>query len=187
MNTVSVPTRTSSKVNWSSRRKTLMVLLAALLLLASLASVASAAPAETEPAKAFSGEGQLACTGVGVAILNMSGHLEIAALNGGNALIKGAKWIRAEGVGRRLDRGDWTYLIGWRGHVVTAGRDFYAEITARDAAFVATGAGWARVKGHGRCEVNGLVVQLTPEFQEIQVDSPADASPNGGLDVSAAQ
>ncbi len=176
MNTVSVPIRTSSKVNWSSRRKTLLVLLTALLLLGSLASVASAAPAETEPAKAFTGQGQLACTGVGVAFLNMSGHLEITALNGGNALIQGAKWVGATGVGRRLDRGDWTYLIGWRGHVVATGRDFSTEITARDATFVATGAGTARVKGHGRCEVNGLVVQLTPQFQEIRVDSPDAAA-----------
>ncbi|GEM_PF-4395416 len=171
-NSTSIPTRRASKVNWSSRRQVLLILLTAALLLASVTGVALAAPAETGPARAFSGQGQLACTGVGAAILDMGGHLEITALNGGNALIQGAKRVHAQGSGRRLDRGDWTYLIGWRGQALVTGRAFAAEITARDAAFVATGAGRARVKGHGRCQVNGQVIRLTAEFQELDVGGP---------------
>jgi hypothetical protein len=149
--------------------RSLLVLAVVALVLASMTGVAGAAPASEE----FAGQGRLACEGVGVAILNMTGHLDVAADRGANAFFKGVESLHAVGKGRRIDRGDWTYLYGWKGEVNAEGRDFYAHLTGNSASFVAIGRGRARVKGHGACNANGVIIKLTPVFQEISLESPS--------------
>lgn len=112
-------------------------------------------------------QSQLICKGSGFAVLELSGSVSVSAMDGGNAYIMGAESIRAQGEGEWIDRGSWTFLLGWHGALQVAGEAYQVQLAQRGLNFTATGAGRARVRGDGVLIVNEQTIPLTHEFQEI--------------------
>lgn len=113
--------------------------------------------------------GRLSCEGSGFAVLEMTGKLQIESVGGGNAYFNGALSVQARGEGYRIDRGAWTILFGWKGQVTARGNRFQAQLAGQAINFMASGRGHARIRGQGHCTVNGTMIELTAEFQEIEV------------------
>lgn len=109
----------------------------------------------------------LICQGTGFAVLEMSGSVVINAMEGGNAYIMGAGSVRAQGEGEWIDRGPWTFLLGWHGELQVSGEDCQIQLSQRAINFIASGAGRARVRGHGQLLIDEETIPLTEEFLEI--------------------
>lgn len=111
----------------------------------------------------------LTCEATGFAVLELSGSVHVTAMGGGNAYIHRAQTVWAHGKGRRVDWGAWTFLYDWEGQMNVSGRSFQVQLAGKHLNFTAEGRGVARLRGQGTCTVNGQVVELTPEFQEIEL------------------
>ncbi len=121
----------------SLRRNSMGVVLALACVFALLPGAALAAPT----AAAYEGTGALTCEGVGTAALVMGGKLHVDAQAPANMQIRHANQIAANGAGKRVDYGLWTYLFGWQGQVEVTGAHFFTHIAGETIAIYGYGQG----------------------------------------------
>lgn len=121
------------------------IILMAVAMMISVMAFASVASADT-----VSGHGWIKAKGSGTALLKMTGEVNISAHGTGLVYIKGAEFVRAEGVGSRtnLPNGD-VILRGYRGQVHIVGKHMSVRMIGKRIEFEARGIGQVTLKGRG--------------------------------------
>ena len=117
------------------------------------------------------GKGTLYAKGSGVATLRMTGHVEITSYGSGTVYIYGAESIRAEGDGKRADRGRLVIFRGHEGTISITGERMVVRIVGKDIEFTARGKGTAILRGHGTYETgNGYTGDWAPDGLTVEVE-----------------
>jgi hypothetical protein len=125
--------------------KLFTVLSLVLLLSLTLVGVASA--------DVVQGKGWLHAEGAGVAVLRMSGDIEINGHGIGVVYIYGADEIEATGRGDRHDRpGGGVFFRGYRGTITANGEEMIVKMIGGKIDFTAQGEGTVFLRGRGHYE-----------------------------------
>jgi len=102
------------------------------------------------------GKGWLRAQGSGVAILRMTGEVEINGHGPGMVYILGAEEIHAEGDGIRNDlAGGGVVFRGHKGTINISGEKMVVRMVGTKIDFTAHGKGTAVLRGHGRYHTKG--------------------------------
>jgi hypothetical protein len=129
------------------KRYTKLFTVVSLVLLLSLTAVGVAS------ADIIQGKGRLHAEGAGVAILRMTGHVEITGHGIGAVYIYGAEEIKATGNGDRIDRpGGGVVFRGYRGTINVTGDRMVVKMIGGKIDFNAYGKGTAFLRGRGYYE-----------------------------------
>jgi hypothetical protein len=117
------------------------------------------------------GKGTLNAEGSGAATLRMSGQVEITSHGSGVVYIYGAEKIRAEGNGKRTDRGRLFILRGHEGKISITGERMVVRIVGQEIEFDARGKGTAILRGRGTYETgNGRTGDWEPNGLTVSVE-----------------
>lgn len=116
------------------------------------------------------GKGWLHAEGGGVAILRMTGHVEIKGHGVGAVYIYGAEKIEAQGNGKRNNlSGGGVVFRGYSGTIKVSGERMTVKMIGAKIDFTAHGWGTAYLRGHGHYETGGFSGDWTPEGLNLEV------------------
>lgn len=102
------------------------------------------------------GKGWLHAEGSGMAVLKMTGYVEIAGQGSGVVYIRGAESIHAEGDGKRSDLPNGAVIFrGYEGTIKVTGEKMFIRIVGQNIEFTARGKGSAILRGNGHYETGG--------------------------------
>jgi len=144
-------------------RKLFMAVSLVLLLSMALTGLASA--------DVIRGKGWLHAEGSGVAILKMSGQIEIVSHGTGAVYIYGAETIHAEGDGKRSNlRGGGVVFRGYEGVIKATGARMRVKIIGKEIEFTARGKGTIFLRGRGHYESEGLAGDWVNSGLNVEVE-----------------
>ena len=140
------------------KRSTKLFTILGLILLLSML-VAGAASADV-----IQGKGWLHAEGAGVAVLRMSGQVEINGHGVGAVYIYGAEKIAADGSGRRTNlAGGGVIFRGYEGAIHITGERMLIQLIGDQIEFTARGLGTAFLRGRGYYETRHFSGDWAPD------------------------
>ena len=141
-----------------------------LLVVLTLVSLLSVIFVGAASADVIQGKGWLHARGAGVAMLKMSGNIEITGHGVGLVYIYGADEIYATGDGQRVDRpGGGVVFRGYRGTITATGRDIVVKMAGGKIDFKAEGKGKAYLRGRGHYETGHISADWDSAGTTIEV------------------